>query len=56
MNNLNQTQLFNIAFDAYLTDLENIADAEGHPPLEDEAFSAALEELVQWEQEIGLYD
>lgn len=57
MDDLNPTQMFNLAFDAYLTELENIADAEMLPPEEDEAcFSAALEELVQWEQEMGLYE
>ena len=28
MDDLNPTQMFNIAFDAYLTDLENIADED----------------------------
>lgn len=54
---LNQTQMFNLAFDAYLTELENIADSEMLPPEEDEAYlAAALEELLQWEQEMGLYE
>lgn len=56
-NNFARDQLFNLAFDAYLTELENIEDADMLPPVEDEAyFSAALEELVQWEQEMGLYE